>query len=84
MSIKVRLWLYSEKQHHFRELLDVLYNVSLKYTGEMRVCYIKSYAGLATDSTSQSADYMQGWLSVFRGDKKIFIQAASRAQKAAL
>ncbi len=51
-------------------------------TAEIGACYLRSHAGLSMNNMPQSADYIKNWLSVFKGDNKILIQAASRAQKA--
>jgi len=49
---------------------------------EMGACYLKSYAGLRIEDMSYNASYIHSWLRVFKNDKKILIQAASKAQQA--
>lgn len=49
---------------------------------EIGACYLNSYCGLPIADMSNNAAYIQSWLSVFKGDTKILIKAASRAQQA--
>jgi antirestriction protein ArdC len=49
---------------------------------EIGSCYLKSYSGLAISDMSNNAAYINSWLSVFKGDTRILIKAASKAQKA--
>lgn len=49
---------------------------------EIGACYLSSYCGLPITDMSNNASYIQSWLSVFKGDTKILIKAASRAQQA--
>ena len=48
----------------------------------MGACYLKSYAGLHIEDMSYNASYINAWLKVFKNDKRILIQAASKAQQA--
>jgi len=49
---------------------------------EIGSCYLKSYTGLSNDTMSNNAAYINGWLSVFKGDKRFILKAASRSQLA--
>ncbi len=49
---------------------------------EIGSCYLKSYAGLPIADMANNAAYIESWLEVFKGDTKILIKAASRAQQA--
>jgi antirestriction protein ArdC len=49
---------------------------------EIGSCYLKSYAGLPIADMSNNAAYIESWLEVFKGDTRILIKAASRAQQA--
>jgi antirestriction protein ArdC len=40
------------------------------------------YAGIEQETITNSAAYIQGWLSVLRNDKKLAVIAAGQAQKA--
>jgi antirestriction protein ArdC len=49
---------------------------------EIGACYLNSYCGLPITDMSNNAAYIDSWLSVFKGDTKILIRAASKAQQA--
>jgi antirestriction protein ArdC len=49
---------------------------------EIGSCYLKSYAGLPIADMANNAAYIESWLEVFKGDTRILIKAASRAQQA--
>jgi antirestriction protein ArdC len=49
---------------------------------EIGGCYLKSYSGLPIADMSNSVAYINGWLTVFKGDKRILIKAASQGQMA--
>jgi antirestriction protein ArdC len=50
---------------------------------EMGAAYLCGVAGIANETVNSSAAYIQGWLGKLRHDKKLLIQAAAQAQKAA-
>ena len=50
---------------------------------ELGASYLCSYCGIENTVLDNSASYLSGWLDVFKQDKKIFMTAASAAQKAA-
>lgn len=49
---------------------------------EMTAAFLCAHCGIE-NQVEQSAAYIKGWLSVFRQDKKILLDAATSAQKAA-
>lgn len=49
---------------------------------EIGACYLNSYCGILIADMSNNAAYIQSWLAVFNGDKKIVMKAASWAQQA--
>ena len=50
---------------------------------EIGAAALVSYAGLETSSSFQnSTAYMQSWLQVLKGDKRLIVSAASKAEKA--
>ena len=49
---------------------------------EMGGCYLKSYAGIPIEELPNSAAYINGWLEVFKGDRRFIMKASSRAQHA--
>ncbi|MBJ6111297.1 DUF1738 domain-containing protein [Hymenobacter sp. BT523] len=53
-------------------------------TAEMGAAFLCGHAGLDPGATlDNTAAYLQFWLEQLRGDKKLVVQAASRAQRAA-
>ena len=53
-------------------------------TAEMGAAFLCGHAGLNPGATLENtAAYLQFWLEQLRGDKKLVVQAASRAQRAA-
>ncbi len=50
---------------------------------EMGAAYLCGVAGIVNETVNNSAAYIHGWLSKLRNDKKVLIQAAAQAQKAA-
>ncbi|WP_048826518.1 ArdC family protein [Hymenobacter sp. DG25B] len=53
-------------------------------TAEMGAAFLCGHAGLDPSATLENtAAYLQFWLEQLRGDKKLVVQAASRAQRAA-
>jgi len=50
---------------------------------EMGAAYLCGMAGIVNETVDNSAAYLQGWLSKLRNDKKLLVQAAAQAQKAA-
>jgi antirestriction protein ArdC len=49
----------------------------------MGAAYLCGVAGIVNETVDNSAAYIQGWLGRLRHDKKLLIQAAAQAQKAA-
>ncbi len=45
--------------------------------------YLCGIAGIVNETVDNSAAYIQGWLGRLRNDKKLLVQAAAQAQKAA-
>lgn len=50
---------------------------------EMGAAYLCGVAGIANETVNNSAAYIHGWLGRLRSDKKVLVQAAAQAQKAA-
>jgi antirestriction protein ArdC len=50
---------------------------------EMGAAYLCGVAGIGNETVTNSAAYIQGWLNKLRNDKKMLVQAAAQAQKAA-
>jgi antirestriction protein ArdC len=50
---------------------------------EMGAAYLCGATGIANETVNNSAAYIQGWLGKLKHDKKLLIQAAAQAQKAA-
>jgi antirestriction protein ArdC len=50
---------------------------------EMGAAFICGQAGIAESTVESSAAYIQGWATSLQNDKKLIVQAASQAQKAA-
>ena len=49
---------------------------------EIGSCYLKSYTGLSIEDMSNNVAYIDGWLSVLKGDKRFILKASSRSQQA--
>ncbi len=50
---------------------------------ELCASMLCSVAGISNETIEMSASYIDGWMSVFKKDKKLLIHAAAHAQKAA-
>lgn len=50
---------------------------------EMGAAYLCAVAGISQPTIDQSAAYLEGWLGRFQEDKKLIVQAAGQAQRAA-
>ena len=50
---------------------------------ELGASYLCSYCAIENITLENTASYLSNWLAVFKQDKKIFLSAASAAQKAA-
>ena len=50
---------------------------------EMGAAFLCGQAGIAERTLNNSAAYLQNWLEALRNDKKLIVQAAAQAQKAA-
>lgn len=50
---------------------------------EFAASFICAHAGISNETLEQSANYIDGWLSVLKGDKKLLVIAAAQAQRAA-
>lgn len=50
---------------------------------EMGAAFLSAHTGIAAATISDSANYLASWLRVLKGDRKLVIQAAAQAQKAA-
>jgi antirestriction protein ArdC len=44
---------------------------------------LSASAGISPPTIEQSASYLQSWIQVLRGDKRLVVSAAASAQKAA-
>ena len=49
---------------------------------ELGACFISSHLGLDIPGVENAAAYIQFWISKLKGDKKLIIEAAAKAQKA--
>jgi antirestriction protein ArdC len=49
---------------------------------EIGACYLKGIAGIESGPTDNNIGYIQSWLKVFHGNKKMIVFASSHAQKA--
>lgn len=67
----------SKKQRSFGSL-DYSFE---ELVAEMTAAFLCAHCGIE-NQVEQSAAYIKGWLSVFRQDKKILLEAATAAQKA--
>jgi len=50
---------------------------------EMGAAYLCGVVGIVNETVTNSAAYIQGWLGRLRNDKKLLVQAAAQAQRAA-
>ncbi|MDY7107505.1 MAG: zincin-like metallopeptidase domain-containing protein [Planctomycetota bacterium] len=50
---------------------------------EMGAAFLSGFCGIETATIDNSAAYIAGWLSKLRSDRKLVVQAASQAQRAA-
>jgi antirestriction protein ArdC len=50
---------------------------------EMGAAYLCGVAGIVNETVDNSAAYIQGWLGKLRQDKRLLVQAAAQAQRAA-
>ncbi|MCH7687112.1 MAG: antirestriction protein, partial [Planctomycetes bacterium] len=50
---------------------------------EMGASFLSGHAGIEADTIDNSASYIAGWLKRLRDDKRLVVQAAAQAQKAA-
>ncbi|PHQ33137.1 ArdC family protein [Rhodopirellula bahusiensis] len=50
---------------------------------EMGAAFLSASAGISPPTIEQSASYLQSWINVLRGDKRLVVTAAASAQKAA-
>lgn len=50
---------------------------------EFAASFLCAHAGISNETLEQSASYIDGWLSVLKGDKKLLVIAAAQAQRAA-
>lgn len=51
--------------------------------GEMGSAFMCAAAGISPPTIEQSAAYLQNWINVLKGDKRLVVSAAGAAQKAA-
>ena len=49
----------------------------------MGAAFLCAASGISPPTIEQSAAYMQGWIDVLKGDKRLVVNAAGAAQKAA-
>ncbi|MCC9645192.1 ssDNA-binding domain-containing protein [Rhodopirellula sp. JC740] len=49
---------------------------------EMGAAFLSASAGISPPTIEQSASYLQSWINVLRGDKRLVVSAAASAQKA--
>ena len=66
--------------HHF--FGDTIYSRE-ELIAEMTSAFLCAHTGIVNATIQNSAAYIQSWIKVLRGDKKLAITAASQAQKAA-
>lgn len=60
---------------------DAVYSKE-ELVAEMGAAFLCGHTGIEAATIENSASYVDGWLKKIRGDSKLVIQAASRAQKA--
>lgn len=61
---------------------DALYSKE-ELVAEMGSAFLSGMTGIAAKTLPNSAAYLQHWIKVLRGDKKLLVHAAANAQKAA-
>ena len=61
---------------------DALYSKE-ELVAEMGAAFLAGMTGIAAKTLPNSAAYLQSWIRVLRGDKKLLVGAAAQAQKAA-
>ena len=61
---------------------DLVYSRE-ELVAEMTAAFLCGHIGIATATLQNSAAYIQSWIKVLRGDKRLAITAAAQAQKAA-
>jgi len=60
---------------------DELYSKE-ELVAELGAAFLAGHTGIATQTLPSSASYLQSWIKVLQGDKKLVVQAAAQAQKA--
>ena len=70
-----------------KEVMDDIHFGSHSYAceelvAEMGACFLCGFCGIETTTIENTTAYIQNWLGVLKDDKKLLINAASRAQKA--
>lgn len=50
---------------------------------ELGSAFLSAMTGIAVEPMSNSVNYLASWIKVLKGDKKLLVQAAAQAQKAA-
>lgn len=61
---------------------DELYSKE-ELIAELGSAFLSGTTGIAVATLGNSASYLQSWITVLRGDKKLLVSAAGKAQKAA-
>lgn len=81
-------WTGHDSRLKRKDLLEANYFGSHSYsreelTAELTAAFVCSSLGISTESTERnSAAYLNGWLRRLKGDPKMMVEAAQRAQKA--
>ncbi len=75
-----RLDRFSKKMNHSFGSKDYSQE---ELVAEMGASFLCGFAGIENKTIDSSASYIKGWLAKFKGDRKILMNAASQAQKAA-
>ena len=52
-------------------------------TAEFTAAFLSAVTGIHSQTLTNSAAYIKGWLQALRNDKRLLLSAASQAQKAA-
>ncbi len=70
-----------------REVMDLNEFGSEQYsmeelTAEIGACYLMSHTGILTSDITNTAAYIQSWLSKLRNDKRFIVYACAQAQRA--
>jgi antirestriction protein ArdC len=78
----------NEKRLARKDLLSFHYFGDENYSreelvAEMGAAFLAGITGIAAVTLSNSASYLASWVSALKGDKKLVVQAAAQAQKAA-